>query len=629
MKHGFIKVATAVPIIRVADPTYNAEQIISCLKEAEEQDIKLMVFPELCITGATCGNLLQQKILLDGAMAALKKIIKASRGIDTLAFIGMPLDIGGRLYSVAAVVKDGTLMAFVPRTNVNGSDFTAPEAEMLEVDVPGLYPVCFNADMLFECENMPGLIVAAQMGEDRKLAVPPAMKHAAAGATLIAELSSFYTSIYSKKQMKNSLSVDSGRLHCSWLVAAPGVGESTTDKVYSGLQIIAENGEIVACTENGSGITTAELDMDYIIHARRRSSTYRNAGEVHAVMKWSVVMSDLELKRVYSKTPFVPSNPRKIPEYCERALDIQAMGLVKRMQHTGLYKPVIGVSGGIDSTIVMLACARAMDMVKMPRENIIAITMPCFGTTDRTKNNAIALSEELGATLRIIPIGEAVLKHFEAIGHDSKDTSVVFENAQARERTMVLMNVANIVGGFNVGTKDLSEQADGWCTFNGDQISNYDINAGMTKSMVRVVVRNYAENCENKALAAALIDICDTPVTPELLPLTDEGELIQKSEDSVGPYDLQDFFLWHMIIRGGTPEKVVRLAKLAYGAEFTDEEYSMWMRSYCDRLFSQQFKRSTTADGPDVMDFTFSPRAGFKMPSDASSALWLDAVDKI
>ena len=435
-------------------------------------------------------------------------------------------------------------------------------------------------------------------------------------------------SVQSAFETKRALENETKRLHYGTVYAAPASGESTTDKSYSGLCLVVDDGETLSECEAGCGMAVREIDVFNLSGARVRESTFAAlpAAPV-ARYAWELEPAETKLTRRIKREPFVPDEG--IAEFAARCLDIQATGLIKRMEYTNCWRPVIGVSGGVDSTLVMLACAHAMDRVGLPRKNIVAVTMPCFGTTDRTKNNAVTIAERLGAELRIIPIGESVKKHFETIGHDFNDHSVVFENAQARERTMVLLDIANKVNGLDVGTKDLSEQADGWCTYNGDQISNYDINAGLTKTMVRAVVKHIADTCEDAELAAALNDIWDTPVTPELLPIGDEGELLQKSEDSVGPYILQDFFLYHMVMRGGSPEKVLRLAEIAFEGEFDSPTLIHWIRSYCRRFFVQQFKRSASADGPAVMGFTLSPRDGHKMPSDASNALWMDAVEKM
>ena len=625
MKDGFLKVAAAAPEIRVADPAYNAGKVIEKIREAEALGVKALVFPELCLTGCTCGHLFYQRTLTDAAMEALLRVAEATAGSDMLVVVGLPLACGGKLYSAAAAVCGGEVLGFTARANVRGTVFSAlPEGEIEVVDLGGENCCRAGSAIIYSADGaINGLSVAVRFAADRKLAVPPTAALCASGATVIAELSDGPMSVQSRRETLAALEADTKRLHCAAVSAAPGRGESTTDKTYYGLCAVVDDGETLAVSESGSGMAVSETDVFNLCGARIREQTYDGMscrGADHCF--WELEQADTALTRRIKREPFVPDGD--LGEFAERCLTIQAEGLIKRMQYTNCWRPVIGVSGGVDSTLVMLACAKAMDLCSLPRKNIVAVTMPCFGTTDRTKNNAITIAEQLGAELRVIPIGESVKKHFETIGHDLNDHSVVFENAQARERTMVLLDIANKVGGLDVGTKDLSEQADGWCTYNGDQISNYDINAGMTKTMVRAVVKYVSETTEDAVLAAALHDIWDTPVTPELLPIGEEGELLQKSEDSVGPYILQDFFLYHMVMRGGSPEKVLRLAEIAFEGMFDRPTLLHWLKSYCRRFFSQQFKRSASADGPAVMGFTLSPRDGHKMPSDACSALWLE-----
>ena len=627
MKDGFIKTAAAAPQLRVADPKYNAEKIEECIAQARAEGVKLLVFPELAMTGATCGHLYFQRYLLDAALEGLRRVAEATRGDDMLAVVGLPLRASGAVYSAAAVLSNGEVLGFAARRNVRGTIFASLAPGEFIDNVLDFDNYCsLGHEMLFCAAGMGELAVAVQFAADRRLPVPPTAELCAAGATVVCELSDEPMSVQSAFETKRALEHETKRLHCAAVYAAPGSGESTTDKSYSGLCLVVDDGETIAECENGSGMAVSEPDVFNISSARMREGTYAAmpAAPV-ARFSWELAERETELTRRIKREPFVPDTG--IAEFAARCLDIQATGLIKRMEYTGCWRPVIGVSGGVDSTLVMLACARAMDRAGLPRKNIVAVTMPCFGTTDRTKNNAVTIAERLGAELRVIPIGESVKKHFETIGHDLDDHSVVFENAQARERTMVLLDIANKVGGLDVGTKDLSEQADGWCTYNGDQISNYDINAGLTKTMVRAIVKHIADTCDDRELGEALHDIWDTPVTPELLPIGDEGELIQKSEDSVGPYVLQDFFLWHMVMRGGSPEKVLRLAELAFEGEFDRSTLVHWLKSYCRRFFAQQFKRSASADGPAVMGFTLSPRDGHKMPSDASNALWLGAVE--
>ena len=623
MKDGFIKAASASPVIKVADTEYNAQRVIETIKAADEMGVKMLVFPELVLTGCTCYDLTGHNVVLRGAKKALLEVIAASEGVDMLVFVGLPISVGSRLYSCAAAIYDGELLGLVPRENVRGTQFAEPADSYVEVEIDAEHVAVLSTDYVFTCAALPDLKVAAELGADIDVLVPPSVRHAQAGATVIAQLASFPETVTSADEAELTLRSQSRRLHCGMIMAAPGKGESTTDKTYYGLCAVVDDGETIAVSESGSGMAVSETDVFNLCGARIREQTYDGMscrGADHCF--WELEQADTALMRRIKREPFVPDGD--LGEFAERCLTIQAEGLIKRMQYTNCWRPVIGVSGGVDSTLVMLACAKAMDLCSLPRKNIVAVTMPCFGTTDRTKNNAITIAEQLGAELRVIPIGESVKKHFETIGHDLNDHSVVFENAQARERTMVLLDIANKVGGLDVGTKDLSEQADGWCTYNGDQISNYDINAGMTKTMVRAVVKYVSETTDDAVLAAALHDIWDTPVTPELLPIGEQGELLQKSEDSVGPYILQDFFLYHMVMRGGSPEKVLRLAEIAFEGMFDRETLLFWLKSYCRRFFSQQFKRSASADGPAVMGFTLSPRDGHKMPSDACNALWLE-----
>lgn len=629
MRDGFIKVAAAAPALRVADPEYNTGRIIECIESAYEKGVKLLTFPELAVTGATCGHLYYQRSLLRAAAAGLERIVECVEGKDMLVTVGLPISAGDRLFDVAAVISGSGVHAFVARENVKGTVFSRPEEGMMysfgKWSDECVFVVCSGHIVN---TPMPGLNVSVQFAADRRQVVPLDARLCAAGATVIAELSDEPMSVTSADETACALANETGRLHYGTVYAAPGTGESTTDKTYSGLCLVVDDGEVLASDENGSGIAISELDIEQLCVARERDRTFDGESvPAESGSYWDLAETDTVLTRKVKREPFVPDGD--IAEFAERSMEIQALGLIKRMEYTGCYRPVIGVSGGVDSTLVMLACARAMDKLGLPRKNIVAVTMPCFGTTDRTKNNAITIAEQLGAELRIIPIGESVKKHFETIGHDLNDHSVVFENAQARERTMVLLDIANKVNGLDVGTKDLSEQADGWCTYNGDQISNYDINAGLTKTMVRAVVKYVADTCDDEVLSSALNDIWDTPVTPELLPIGEEGELLQKSEDSVGPYILQDFFLYHMVMRGGSPAKVLRLAEVAFAGEFDRDTLIYWLRSYCRRFFAQQFKRSASADGPAVMGFTLSPRDGHKMPSDACSALWLREVEEL
>lgn len=625
MKHGFIKAAAASPVIKVADADYNAEKIIDCITAAHEQGVKLLVFPELSITGCSCYDLIGHRVILDGAKEALLKIVRASRGIDMLVLVGLPLAAGSRLYSCAAVLCDGELLGLVPRAHVDGSHFAVPDEEAIEISIGGESVPLFT-DMLFEHRLLPGLSVAVEIGADMDAVTPPALCHALSGATVVAQMASFPETVSSTDEARLNIRFMSRRLRCGMVMAAPGKGESSTDNVFSGLCLLAENGQILAEDERAGSFAVSEIDIDYLMNLRRASGAFDIGDYPHMSRTWGTVEEDTRLSRVFPRHPHLPQDPAELPEYCKRMLDIQVSGLVKRMEYAHLDHCVVGISGGVDSTLAVMVCAAAVKEMGLPSENVVACTLPCFGTSSRTKSNAIVVAEQLGCQVRVIDIGKAVYQHFDDIGHAHDDYSIAYENAQARERTQVLMDIANKVNGLDVGTEDLSEFVDGWCTYNGDHTSMYDVNLGLTKTQVRANVRFIAENTEDSVLKAALYDVLDCPVTPELLPIHDD-QIEQKSEDAVGSYSLQDFFTHMIMIRGFSPVKALRLAKLAYSKEFSDEELIRWLTSYCKRYFSQQFKRSCLMDGPAVEAFTVSPRSGFLIPSDAESRLFLKELE--
>lgn len=635
MKHGFIKVAAAAPEIKVADPLYNAQKIIDVMRVNDEAGVKLLVFPALSLTGATCGDLFYQNTLLRGAADGLRKVVEASVEFGMLTFVGLPVAKDGKVYNCAAAVYGGDLLGVVPMTCAGDKHFSVPEDDSVrELKIGDLYAVACGARLLFECEALPSLKVAAQVAGDADAPVPPAADHALAGANVIAQLSSFSMSVNSAERETAAVREQSARLHCGFVMAAPGSGESTTDHAFSGLCAVAENGVVLAAAETGASSALTELDVELLESARRKANSFCGKSTSHMVVKWGALswggtLEDTTLTRKFSKYPYRPADESQYHAAAERLLNMQAASLVRRMRYADLKFPVVGISGGVDSTLAVIICAKAAEMMGLPASNVTAVTMPCFGTTDRTKSNAIIVSEQLGATVRVIDIGESVMQHFKDIDHDPENRNVVYENAQARERTQILMDIANELGGIHVGTEDMSEFADGWCTYNGDHISMYDVNAGSTKTMVQMVVRYVAETTDNKVLADALFDVLDTPVSPELLPPTRNGEIAQKSEDSVGPYNLQDFFLYYLVENGFAPEKVLRLADIAYGDEFDHDTLKKWLRSYCRRLFSQQFKRSCLQDGPTLCGFSFSPRTGFLMPSDGSPDLYLSMVDSL
>ena len=627
MIDGFVKVAAASPAIKVADAHYNAARVIECMEAADAVGVKLLVFPELTLTGCSCYDLVGHRVVLDGAAAALEEVVKASAGLDMLVLVGLPYAYGSRLLSCAAAVYSGEVLALVPRENVAGSRFAAYTGEGDTVRVGALETelVC---NVLFTHEKLRGLSVAVELGTDINAVCSPTEYYATEGATVITQMAAFPATATSTDDARLAARYQSKHLACGVVLAAPGKGESTTDNVYSGLCLAAEGGVILAEDERPDSMAVTEIDVDYLLNLRRRLGGFDEPDEDMCVAPWGGALTETAITRSYAKLPHLPARPEDVPEYCERVLDIQVSGLVKRMEYAHLDHCVVGISGGVDSTLAVMVSAMAVKRMGLPASNVIACTLPCFGTSSRTKSNAVIVAEQMGAEVRVIDIGKSVYQHFDDIGHAHDDYSIAFENAQARERTQVLLDIANKVNGLDVGTEDLSEFVDGWCTFNGDHTSNYDVNLGLTKTQVRANVRYIAQTTDNATLAASLWDVLDCPVTPELLPIHDD-QIEQKSEDSVGSYSLQDFFTHKIMICGFTPSKTFRLAKLAYGGDFTDEELVRWLRSYCRRYFSQQFKRSCLMDGPAVDSFTVSPRTGFLIPSDAEAALFLADVDEL
>ena len=628
MKDGFVKVAAASPVIRVADPDYNADRIIECINEADTRGVNVLVFPELCITGCTCRDLFTRGVRLAGARDALLKILEATVGTDMLVLVGLPVEMGASIYSCAAAVCSGYLLGLVPRQETAGTCFTPASGDVRNIEMDAMFSAVFARDVLFEHAKLHGLRIAVELGDDMSAPVPPSVSHALAGATVIARMASFPETLASTEEAEKCLCADSRRLACGMILAAPGRGESTTDNVYSGLCAVAENGRMLAENENSTSLTMTEIDVSAMLHVRRARGGFDGGSKPHYPVVWGSELYETDLTRTYLRHPHLPEKEQDLPAYCERQIDMQVSGLVKRMEYASLDHCVVGISGGVDSTLAVMISALAVRRMGLPGENVIAVTMPCFGTSSRTKSNAVVVAEQWGCEVRVIDIGKSVYQHFDDIGHAHDDYSIAFENAQARMRTMILMDIANKVHGLNVGTEDLSEDIDGGCTYNGDHTSMYDVNIGVTKTQVRAAVAHIAGTTEDAVLKAALYDVLDCPVSPELLPIHDDM-IEQKSEDSVGSYSLQDFFTYHVLINGFSPRKTVRLARLAYGDEFSDEELLRWLRSWCRRLFSQQFKRSCLMDGPSVGTFSVSPRTGFKMPSDAEAALFLNDLDEL
>lgn len=635
MKDGFIRVAAASPEVRVADPVYNREQIEKMLKEGQAQGAKLMVFPELCLTAYTCGDLFLQDTLLDAARREFEKLVDATRGLDMLIFIGLPWEKEGKLYNVAAAVCRGRLLGLVTKQNVpNYSEFyelrhfTPGDEKPTLVEWRGGY-VPFGGNILFVCSNVPGLVVAAEICEDLWVMKPPSISHAEAGATVIVNCSASDETTGKHIYRESLVTGQSARLVCGYVYANAGEGESTQDLVYGGHSLIAENGALLAESRRFSnGIIYTELDLQRLNSERRRMTTcrVREPGERYDRMEFELEPEELTLTRRIDPSPFVPADSAMRASRCEEILTIQALGLKKRMKHTGSKRAVVGISGGLDSTLALIVTVRMFDMLGLPRENILAVTMPCFGTTDRTYHNACLLTKKLGAELKEVSVKEAVSLHLSDIGHDESVHDVTYENSQARERTQVLMDLANQINGLLVGTGDMSELALGWATYNGDHMSMYGVNASVPKTLVRHLVRYYADVCGDKELSGVLYDVLDTPVSPELLPPADGG-ISQKTEDLVGPYELHDFFLYHVLRFGCRPSKIYRLAKIAFADVYSDEVIYKWLSTFYRRFFAQQFKRSCLPDGPKVGSVAISPRGDLRMPSDASGRIWLDELE--
>jgi NAD+ synthase (glutamine-hydrolysing) len=636
MRDGFVRVAAVTPDVRVADVPYNCEQIMAGIDRAAERGAKIAVFPELCVTAYTCGELFNQRSLLDAALDGLKAIAAHTRGTDLLAFIGVPVMYSGKLFNCAAAVQDGRVLGFIPKKWLpNYSEFyemryfTRGFGKPVTVSFDG-YAVPMGSHLLFACENQPNLIVGAEICEDLWVLDPPSISHAEAGATVIVNCSASDEVTGKADYRRTLVEGQSARLLAAYVYANAGIGESTQDLVFGGHNLIAENGNLLA--ESGrfqNGMITADVDLERLEGERRRMTTYREKGrDRYLFVPFTLRETGEPLERVIDPAPFVPSVQADREKRCEEILSIQTMGLRKRLLHTCCQYAVVGISGGLDSTLALIVTARAFDAAGIPRKNIISVTMPGFGTTDRTYTNACELTRRLGAELREIPIRDAVTVHFRDIGQSMETHDVTYENGQARERTQILMDVANKENGLVIGTGDMSELALGWATYNGDHMSMYGVNAGVPKTLVRHLVRYYADTCGDPALSAILLDVLDTPVSPELLP-PEDGKISQKTEDLVGPYELHDFFLYYVLRAGFRPGKIYRLAKAAFRGKYEDAVILKWLKTFYRRFFSQQFKRSCLPDGPKVGSAAVSPRGDLRMPSDACVRIWQEELEKL
>jgi len=633
MKDGFLKVAAVTPKITVANPLGNAERICELFEEAYRGGAKIIVFPELCLTGYTCNDLFYQEELLDDSIEALQIIEKYSHGKDSLLFIGMPLEVEGKIYNVAAAIQNGEVLAFLPKTHLPNYNefyemrqFTPGNSEPILISY-NKHMVPFGTKIIFKSENPKGFRLACEICEDVWAPFTPSTAHALAGANVIVNLSASNALVTKNTYRKNLITSTSARLLSGYIYACAGEGESTQDLVFSGHSMIAENGTILSeakrfCNE----MIYADLDIQKLRAERRRMNTFSSKeDETYKKITVQFVEEEIQLSRYFDPEPFVPHDKIKREKRCEDILQIQAMGLKKRYQHTNCKHAVIGISGGLDSTLALLVVVRAFDMLKLERKNIDAITMPCFGTTDRTYENSKKLAKLLGVSLMEIDIKDAVSKHFKDIGQDALLHDVTYENGQARERTQVLMDLANRLDGLVIGTSDLSELALGWATYNGDHMSMYAVNVGVPKTLVRHLVQYCADTAETKELQTVLLDVLDTPVSPELLPPIN-GTISQETESLVGPYELHDFFLYYVMRFGFTPEKVYRIAKLSFAGVYTEKVIKKWLKVFYKRFFAQQFKRSCLPDGPKIGSVALSPRGDLRMPSDTDAFIWLEKL---
>ncbi|MGI6005148.1 MAG: NAD(+) synthase [Christensenellales bacterium] len=638
-KYGYVRAAAAVPKVSVADPVFNVREIARLVKKgAKDHGIKVMVFPELSLTGYTCGDLFNQKNLLSAAEEVLKILLDETKACDTLIAVGIPVEADNQLFNCAAVLHAGSLLGVVPKAFLpNYNEFYekrwfAPASSSIGDSIRLLgREVPFSERLLFRDRNS-SLCVGVEICEDLWVPIPPSAHHALHGANLILNLSASNETVTKADYRRQLVRHQSAKCCAAYLFCSAGQGESTTDVVMSGHSIIAENGAVVVevTFPEQSIYIHADIDIEKLMNDRRKYNSFMGRVEPAGYRTVEFEMrEDRDVKPCFwiDPHPFIPSDPREKDDRCREIFKLQSVGLAERMRKSGIQKALIGLSGGLDSTLALAVTVEAIRELKLPMENIIGITMPGFGTTSRTHDNALTLMRELHITAREISIEAACLQHFKDIGHDPSVHDVTFENAQARERTQILLDVANQESGLVVGTGDLSELALGWCTYNGDHMSHYAVNAGVPKSLVRHLISWYSDTTENKRVAAALKDILDTPISPELLPADRAGKIAQKTEEVIGPYELHDFFLFHMIRNGFSPKKILKLATLAFDERYDPEEILKWLKVFYKRFFTQQFKRSCLPDGVKVGSVCLSPRGDWRMPSDASAELYMRQLD--
>lgn len=639
MKDGYVRVEVVTPDIKVADCIFNTEQICSRIDKAYDAQVSVIVFPEMCITGYTCNDLFLQDTLLSDAQKSLAMITEYTKGKNMLTVVGLPFEYCNKLYNVAAVIKDGVILGLVPKKYIPNYNefyerrqFTEGFDKAVKVCVAG-QQTYMGSRILFRCSDFEKLVVGVEICEDLWTPLPPSVSHAMNGATLIVNPSASNETVGKEDYRRSLVTGQSARLVCAYAYASSGDGESTQDIVFGGHDIIAENGTLLAETSlfaNNSVIN--DIDFDRINSERRRMSTFTSAtdNDEYTVVDFSLAGTEYtSLVRFIDPHPFVPENEATRNKRCEAILSIQAMGLKKRLAHIGCKNVVIGISGGLDSTLALLVAVRAYGLLGLDMSGIHAVTMPGFGTTDRTYDNAVKMIKSLGCTFHEISIRESVTRHFEDIGHDINVHDVTYENGQARERTQILMDIANKVNGIVIGTGDMSELALGWATYNGDHMSMYGVNASVPKTLVRHLVRYYAEVLADSTLAKVLYDVLDTPVSPELLPPDENGQIEQKTEDLVGPYELHDFFMYYILRFGIHPAKLYRIACAAFRPDYSEETILKWLKTFYRRFFAQHFKRSCLPDGPKVGTVAVSPRGDLRMPSDACARIWLKELDEL
>ncbi|MGH0052080.1 MAG: NAD(+) synthase [Sphaerochaetaceae bacterium] len=635
MKDGFIKCAVASASVRVADPQYNAASIIALMRSAVQRDVRLLVLPELVTTAYTCADLFLQKALQEGALNAIASIVEESRSSDLLTVFGSPILIHGRLYNCAVVVQGGRILGLVPKQHLpnylefyENRWFKVPSKGNVPVDFLG-QKTFFGTHLLFTCTNIPELVVACEVCEDLWVPRSPSTDHAVAGATVITNCSASDELVGKEEYRRSLVETQSGRLICAYLYSTAGEGESTTDLVFSPHNLIYEDGhQLGEQSDQSDTLLISEIDVQKLALERIRRQSFGFDDTAYKRIPFSLEYRECSLTRKIERNPFVPSDERTRSARCEKILTLQSLGLKKRLQHTKAKQVVVGLSGGLDSTLALLVSVRAFDALSLPRKGILAVTMPGFGTTKRTKGNASRLAKALGVELLTIPIAKAVGQHFKDIDHDPNVTDVTYENSQARERTQVLMDLANKYGGLVIGTGDLSELALGWATYNGDHMSMYGVNTSVPKTLVRHLV-TYIAQISDAALRKVLLDIVDTPVSPELLPASSDGTISQVTEDLVGPYELHDFFLYQVVRFGYGPSKVYRLATYAFSGMYEPAFILRWLKTFYRRFFSQQFKRSCLPDGPKIGSVSLSPRGDWRMSSDSSVTLWQQELETL